>query len=100
MAADLDVEKRTICAAGEQAEQVSSDSELDLPTRDAELRPLDGGLVAWAQVAAGCIANMMAWGYPATFGVFQLYYRDTLGLPEAQISWIGSVQTFLAFFMC
>ncbi|KAK0614285.1 major facilitator superfamily domain-containing protein [Immersiella caudata] len=79
---------------------LSSDSEGSiLPTND-EFNPPDGGLVAWSQVAAGCLVNMMAWGYPSTFGVYQLYYRDTLGLPEAQISWIGSLQTFLAFFLC
>ncbi|KAK4452462.1 major facilitator superfamily domain-containing protein [Podospora aff. communis PSN243] len=79
--------------------QPSSDSEGPAPSND-EFQPPDGGLVAWSQVAAGCLINMMAWGYPSTFGVFQLYYRDTLGLPEAQISWIGSLQTFLAFFLC
>lgn len=69
-----------------------------LPERD--FQPPDGGLVAWSQVLAGVLINMMAWGYPSTFGVFQLYYRDTLKLPEAQIAWIGSLQVFLAFAMC
>jgi MFS family permease len=65
-----------------------------------EFQPPDGGLLAWSQVLAGVLINMMAWGYPSTFGVYQLYYRDTLKLPEAQISWIGSLQVFLAFAMC
>ncbi|KXX76517.1 Riboflavin transporter MCH5 [Madurella mycetomatis] len=67
---------------------------------DDDFQPPDGGLLAWSQVFAGCLLNMMAWGYPSTFGVYQLYYRDTLKLPEAQISWIGSLQVFLAFAMC
>lgn len=67
---------------------------------DDDFQPPDGGLLAWSQVFAGCLLNTMAWGYPSTFGVYQLYYRDTLRLPEAQISWIGSLQVFLAFAMC
>lgn len=42
----------------------------------------------------------MSWGYPASFGVYQLYYVDTLGLPAAQVSWIGSCQVFLTFGAC
>lgn len=68
--------------------------------QNEEFQPPDGGLLAWSQVLAGIFLNMMAWGYPSTFGVYQLHYRDTLKLPEAQISWIGSLQVFLAFAMC
>ncbi|KAH6854341.1 major facilitator superfamily domain-containing protein [Chaetomium sp. MPI-CAGE-AT-0009] len=71
-----------------------------VPPAEEEFQPPDGGLVAWSQVLAGIFINTMAWGYPSTFGVYQLYYRDTLKLPEAQISWIGSLQVFLAFAMC
>lgn len=71
-----------------------------IPPEEEEFQPPDGGLLAWSQVLAGIFINMLAWGYPSTFGVYQLYYRDTLGLPEAQISWIGSLQTFLAFALC
>jgi MCP family monocarboxylic acid transporter-like MFS transporter 3 len=62
--------------------------------------PPDGGLRAWLQVLACLLTNCMSWGYPGTFGVFQLYYKQTLQLPSAQISWIGSVQVFLAFVVC
>jgi MFS transporter, MCT family, solute carrier family 16 (monocarboxylic acid transporters), member 3 len=101
MATEPDIEKQPapLITHGLKG-QPSSDSESPVLPRNDEFQPPDGGLVAWSQVAAGCLINMMAWGYPSTFGVFQLYYRDTLGLPEAQISWIGSLQTFLAFFLC
>ncbi|KAH6630875.1 major facilitator superfamily domain-containing protein [Chaetomium sp. MPI-SDFR-AT-0129] len=72
----------------------------NIPPEEEEFQPPDGGLLAWSQVLAGIFINMLAWGYPSTFGVYQLYYRDTLGLPEAQIAWIGSLQTFLAFALC
>jgi MFS family permease len=60
----------------------------------------DGGVQAWLQVLAGHLANAIACGYPATFGIFQLYYTATLGMPAAQVSWIGSVQVFLTNATC
>ena len=78
-------------SGGEDAAPEAEDDEFEYP---------DGGFAAWSQVLAGVFINMMAWGYPSTFGVYQLHYRDTLKLPEAQISWIGSLQIFLAFGMC
>lgn len=78
----------------------SENGDLYSPPSKDEFEPPDGGLAAWSQVVAGNLVNWMAWGLPATFGVYQLYYRDTLQLPQSQISWIGSVQVFLAFFMC
>ncbi|PHH63451.1 hypothetical protein CDD81_5830 [Ophiocordyceps australis] len=60
----------------------------------------DGGWLAWSQVLAAHLINAMTWGYAATFGVYQLYYVETLSLPSSQVSWIGSVQTFLTFAVC
>lgn len=60
----------------------------------------EGGWTAWSQVLAGNMLNALAWGYPATFGVYQLYYTEKLRLPSAQISWIGSIQIFLTFALC
>lgn len=103
MASEPDIEKRApVCNTPDRSHDPSASEgeEVILRRDDSEFQPTDGGLVAWSQVVAGCLVNMMAWGYPSTFGVYQLYYRDTLGLPEAQISWIGSVQTFLAFMTC
>ncbi|KAF5025891.1 hypothetical protein F66182_2010 [Fusarium sp. NRRL 66182] len=65
-----------------------------------DFNPPDGGFKAWSQVFAGILINCLAWGYPATFGVYQLHYEETLGLPSSQISWIGSCQTFLTFAFC
>ncbi|TLS29223.1 hypothetical protein PpBr36_01690 [Pyricularia pennisetigena] len=60
----------------------------------------DGGVVAWAQVLAGFLMNAVGWGYPATFGMYQLHYVSNLGLPGSQVAWVGSVQTFLAYALC
>lgn len=62
--------------------------------------PPDGGLQAWLQVLATHLINAMTWGYAAAFGVYQLYYVETLGLPASQVSWIGSVQIFFTYAIC
>lgn len=43
------------------------------------------------------IAN--TWGFINSFGVFQSYYTTLLGRPPSDISWIGSLQIFLTFFI-
>ena len=43
------------------------------------------------------IAN--TWGVINSFGIFQAYYTDFLKIPPSQISWIGSLQIFLANFL-
>jgi MFS transporter, MCT family, solute carrier family 16 (monocarboxylic acid transporters), member 3 len=62
--------------------------------------PPDGGTVAWLQVIASHLMNALAWGYAAAFGVYQLHYTETMNLPRAQISWIGSIQIFLTSAIC
>ncbi|KAL7962435.1 MFS general substrate transporter [Trichoderma compactum] len=91
----------------------TSDNESSSPTvvntaHDVELAeeekdygpPPDGGLQAWLQVLATHLINAMTWGYAASFGVYQLYYVETLGLPASQVSWIGSVQIFFTYVIC
>lgn len=62
--------------------------------------PPDGGLTAWLQVILNILVNCLSWGYPSAYGVFQLYYVETMQLPLVQTSWVGSVQTFLCFVIC
>ncbi|KAM3425167.1 hypothetical protein BST61_g7126 [Cercospora zeina] len=61
--------------------------------------PPDGGLHAWTQVAMGAIVAMTTWGLVNSYGAFQSYYTWNLGLPASTVSWIGSVQNFLTFFI-
>ncbi|MCJ1307735.1 hypothetical protein MMC25_001383 [Agyrium rufum] len=61
--------------------------------------PPDSGLKAWTQVFAGHLVVFNTWGYVNSFGVFQTYYVGTLGHPPSDISWVGSVQIFLLFFV-
>lgn len=61
--------------------------------------PPDGGSKAWTQVAMGFIVIMTTWGYVNSFGSFQTYYTSTLPQSASTISWIGSVQVWLTFFV-
>ncbi|KAL8737769.1 MAG: hypothetical protein Q9181_001359 [Wetmoreana brouardii] len=61
--------------------------------------PPDGGLQAWTQSLMGHLIVFNTWGYIISFGVFQSYYITALGHPPSDISWVGSVQIFLLFFV-
>lgn len=61
--------------------------------------PPDGGLQAWTQAVMGHLIVFNTWGYINSFGVFQTYYVTRLGHPPSDISWVGSVQIFLLFFV-
>lgn len=95
-----DEEKNTATApsvASQAARDTDAESGLEY---DENFFYPEGGVRAWTQVLASNLLNQLAWGYPATYGVYQLYYTETMGLPSAQISWIGSIQVFLAFSIC
>ncbi|KAH0277436.1 MFS monocarboxylate transporter-like protein, partial [Aureobasidium melanogenum] len=66
--------------------------------RSVEPAP-DGGLQAWTQVAMAHLTVFSTWGWVTSYGVFQEYYRTSLGLDPSAISWIGSIQIFLLFFL-
>ncbi|KAL2132324.1 hypothetical protein VTI74DRAFT_3928 [Chaetomium olivicolor] len=59
--------------------------------------PPNGGLVAWLQVVAGFVVFFNTWGMLSTFPVFQTYYEsgELFEASSANISWIGSIQSFL-----
>lgn len=61
--------------------------------------PPDGGFLAWSQVALAHFVIFNTWGYINSFGVFQTYYTETLGRSPSDISWVGSIQIFLLFFI-
>jgi predicted MFS family arabinose efflux permease len=61
--------------------------------------PPDGGFQAWSQVALVHLVICNTWGYINSYGVFQTYYTETLGRTPSDISWVGSVQIFLLFFI-
>ncbi|KAK2611753.1 hypothetical protein N8I77_005077 [Diaporthe amygdali] len=74
---------------------IDGNHEINAPVFGDEIQYPEGGWTAWSQVVAGNTLNMLAWGLPASFGVYQLYYTEQTGLSSSQASWIGSAQVFL-----
>ncbi|KZT05783.1 MFS general substrate transporter [Laetiporus sulphureus 93-53] len=59
----------------------------------------DGGLRAWMSVLGGFIVLFCTFGYSNSFGVYQAYFTLAGTSSSSNISWIGSLQLFLAFSM-
>ncbi|RAR05947.1 MFS general substrate transporter [Stemphylium lycopersici] len=59
----------------------------------------DGGVTAWVQVLCTHLTILSTFGFFTSFGVYQTYYENTLGIAPSTISWIGSIQVFLLFFL-
>lgn len=59
--------------------------------------PPDGGMQAWIQVFCCHLCVLNTFGFFTSFGVYQTYYQNSLGIESSTISWIGSVQAFLLF---
>ncbi|KAF5536048.1 monocarboxylate transporter 4 [Fusarium phyllophilum] len=68
-------------------------------TTDDPGEPPDGGLQAWLQVVTGHLVAFNSWGYLISFGIFQPYYESEFSLPPSTISWIGSLEVCLIFFI-
>ncbi|KAF2646889.1 MFS general substrate transporter [Massarina eburnea CBS 473.64] len=54
--------------------------------------PPDGGTKAWTQACMGHLVILNTWGMIASFGAFQAYYTQELGMEPSAVSWIGSMQ--------
>lgn len=54
---------------------------------------------AWAQVLAGHLVIFNTFGYIGSWGFFESYYVQSLDASFSAISWIGSIQIFLVFFI-
>lgn len=59
----------------------------------------DGGRVAWLHALLTHIVFFNTWGVSNGYGIFQQYYTQHLPQSASSISWIGSFQVFLLFFV-
>jgi hypothetical protein len=59
----------------------------------------NGGLQAWSQPLAAHLVIINCWGYISSFGFFQSYYTNAFQVQPSAISWIGSVQILLIYFV-
>ncbi|KAI9928680.1 hypothetical protein ASPWEDRAFT_149277 [Aspergillus wentii DTO 134E9] len=60
--------------------------------REFSLPPVDGGRDAWLCLAGAFVFEMMSWGFPYSFGVFQDYYttNEPFSQDKSLVSMIGS----------
>ncbi|RGP69978.1 peptide chain release factor 1 [Fusarium sporotrichioides] len=80
--------------------QSQTNDEQDQPYESFEEEaPPDGGLQAWLQVVTGHLVMFNSWGYFISFGIFQPHYESEFSLPPSTVSWIGSLQVCLIFFI-
>lgn len=61
--------------------------------------PPDGGLPAYLQVLMAHLVCFNIWGFVISFGVLQTYYLSILSQTSSDLSWIGSTQVFVIFFV-
>ncbi|OLN90170.1 Riboflavin transporter MCH5-like protein 22 [Colletotrichum chlorophyti] len=61
--------------------------------------PPDGGWQAWMIVLGTHLVTLNTWGVTNSFGVFQPYFTTLFERSPSDISWIGSFQVFLLFFV-
>ncbi|KAK3072352.1 hypothetical protein LTR53_007002 [Teratosphaeriaceae sp. CCFEE 6253] len=86
--------RRTVSRASNVLERVLTTRSITDPGP-----PPDGGWKAWSQVACGWLAIFTTWGWVNSYGAFQTYYTLNLAESASTISWIGTVQNFLTFFI-
>lgn len=61
--------------------------------------PTDGGVKAWTQCAMAWLVVFNTWGYTNSFGTFQAYYTESLHQSPSTVSWVGSLQVWVLFFI-
>ena len=59
----------------------------------------DGGLIAWSQVLVSHLLVVNGFGYISSFGLFESYWVTELDRSASAVSWVGSMQMFLLFFI-
>ena len=69
----------------------ADDSDLQ-PIQSQSLPPVDGGRAAWLFLLGCFVIEMVLWGFPFSFGVFQVYYNThpPISLESGSISAIGT----------
>ncbi|KZF20181.1 MFS monocarboxylate transporter-like protein [Xylona heveae TC161] len=75
-----------------------SESSDDSTVSKSELQT-DGGWLAWSQVLVSHLLVVNGFGYQTSFGLFQSHWMDALKKSSSDISWVGSIQLFLLFFV-
>jgi MFS family permease len=82
-------------------ERDGADGELhpSVPPLSPSLPLASSRLTAALQIVAGHLIIFNTFGYIGSWGFFEAYYMDALGRSFLDISWVGSLQIFLVFFI-
>ena len=94
--------RETVMPTQKEADQPVPDKEiLDLSNNVMEVTkpPPDGGLTAWSQVLVSHLLVINGFGYISSFGLFESHWTTVLDRSASAISWVGSMQMFLLFFV-
>ncbi|KAJ4865589.1 major facilitator superfamily domain-containing protein [Trichoderma breve] len=83
----------------EKTEAVSSEETSSSPPSPAMEPTSTSRWTAYLQILAGHLMIFDTFGYIGSWGLFQSYYISTLGRSQSDISWIGSIQLLLVFFV-
>jgi MFS family permease len=67
-------------------------------TQDSAPR-LNSAWLAWSQVLVSFLLVVNGFGYLSSFGLFQSHWENVLGRSASDVSWVGSIQLFLLFFV-
>ncbi|KAL0933263.1 transporter MCH4-like protein 6 [Colletotrichum truncatum] len=80
-------------------EAVDDSQSETLQERDRGVLGRQKSAVSWKDPGPPPDGGVLAWGNINSFGIYETYYVDFLNRSHADVSWIGSVQVFLVFFI-
>ena len=72
-------------------ETLTEDGDLQ-PVQSQSLPPVDSGKAAWLFLLGCFVIELVLWGFPFSFGVFQVYYNThpPISLESGSVSAIGT----------
>ena len=87
----------------EKTSSTSSTKTVYLPQSenvDADQTPrLDGGWICWSQTLVSHLLVVNGFGYLSSFALFESHWTSTVSKTASEVSWVGSLQLFLLFFI-
>lgn len=83
----------------ERLTKVGTEAEVSNNVIEIVEPPPDGGITAWSQVLVSHLLVVNGFGYLSSFGLFQEHWMTKLDRASSSISWVGSIQMFLLFFI-
>lgn len=96
---DAKDEESAMSPSSEKTTSPSPSSPAMGPVEVADIEIPVSRWTAWAQVLAGHLVIFNTFGYIGSWGLFESHYQEQLGMSFSAVSWVGSIQLFLVFFI-